>query len=300
MLLRRRHLFNRAAASRYFSTGGEPPSLDNQEALQRSLSNNATRMERNKEEWRNKSSRKGISRLYRDYRIGALSDEPSFDPKKNKYDVDTDAPPPFLFSSAKRVFSKPPKVILTSDIAELARTPFERAGFRVDLISPDLSQSNSLQTLAADCHLLGIGPSTVLGEQFFKNVGYQPHRLWAVGHFGGGTKGIHLQAASARGVACFHARNASSRSVAEKTVADIVALQRQIQKCSHAMHHGEWNPSTMGREIRGMTLGIVGYGRVGRQVSIMAETLGMRVLFHERKQDVLVLGNAERSHVRIF
>ena len=228
--MHRRVLFKRAAASRYFSTNDFPPTLDNQEALQRTLSNNTTRMERNKEEWRSKSTRKGISRLYRDYRIGALSDEPSFDPKKNKYDVDTDAPPPFLFSSAKRVFSKPPKVILTSDIAELARTPFERAGFRVDLISPDFSQSDSLQTLAADCHLLGIGPSTVLGEQFFKNVGYQPHRLWAVGHFGGGTKGIHLQAASARGVACFHARNASSRSVAEKTVADIVALQRHIQR----------------------------------------------------------------------
>jgi len=112
----------------------------------------------------------------------------------------------------------------------------------------------------------------------------------------GGTKGIHLEAASARGVACFHARNASSRSVAEKTVADIVTLQRQIQKCSYDMHQGIWSPSKMGREIRGQTLGIVGYGRVGRQVSVMAETMGMRVLFYERKQDVLELGNAVRVH----
>ena len=244
--------------------------LTDPEVLQRTLSNNASRMDRNTEEWSSKSSDRSISRLYRDYRIAALSEEPPYDSNKNKYTIDLNGPPPFLFSSASRIFTKPPKVILTSDIAELARTPFEKAGFRVDTISPELPES--LQALAADCHLLGIGPSTVLDESFFRHVGYQPHRLWAIGHFGGGTKGIDLRAGSARGVACFHARNASSRSVAEKTVADIVALQRQIQTCSYDMHRGIWKPSTIGREIRGMTLGIIGYGRVGRQVSVMVRS----------------------------
>ena len=274
------------------TTNTNTNTLEDGERIRRSLSANIQRMERNTKAWKNKESDRGIAALYKDYRVAALSEEPEFDKERNKYNVNPNAPPPFLFSSAFRVFARPPKVILTSDIADMARGPFEKAGFNVQTISPNLRAP--LLDVAADCHLLGIGPTTVLGEAFFRKVGFTPHRLWAIGHFGGGTKNIHLLAASARGVACFHARNASSRSVAEKTIADVISLQRQVQECSYQMHQGIWNPSAAGREVRGMTLGIVGYGRVGRQVSVLAETLGMRVLFHEIKQDVLELGNAER------
>jgi D-3-phosphoglycerate dehydrogenase len=285
------HTRNRSSMSTVSGGGGGYP-LEDGEKIRRSLSANMQRMERNTKEWNSRESDRGIARLYKDYRVAALSEEPPFDPSKNKYTIDFNAPPPFLFSSAFNVFTKPPKVVLTSDIADVAREPFEKAGFNVQTISPNLREP--LLNVAANCHLLGIGPNTILGEPFFRKVGYTPHRLWAIGHFGGGTKNIHLLAASARGVACFHARNASSRSVAEKTIGDIISLHRQIQMCSHQMHHGIWEPHHHGREIRGMTVGIVGYGRVGRQVSVLAETLGMRVLFHEIKHDILALGNAER------
>jgi D-3-phosphoglycerate dehydrogenase len=262
------------------------------EELRRTLSRQLKRMERNTKEWKTTESNRGIQRLYKDYRVAALSEDPPYDPVKKSYTIDANAPPPFLFSSSHHVFAKPPKVILTSDVAEAARGPFERAGFNVQTISPRLRKP--LLKIAADCHLLGIGPDTILGEDFFRQVGYTPHRLWAIGHFGGGTKNIHLLAAAARGIACFHARNASSRSVAEKSISDIISLHRQVQEQSHAMHQGIWQPSVTGREVRGMKLGIVGYGRVGRQISVLAETLGMKVFFHEIKQDVLELGNAKR------
>ena len=146
------------------------------ETLVRSLSNNSSRMERNRDEWNSgtKSSQRTISLLYRDYRIAELTEEPLYNSVKNTYTIDTTGPPPFLFSSASRTFNSRPKVLLTSDIADLARTPFERAGFRVDTITPDITPM--FEPLAADCHLFGIGPSTILSESFFRHVGYQPHR----------------------------------------------------------------------------------------------------------------------------
>ena len=252
-----------------------------------------------------------IRNMYRDYRRATVHEEPRFDARLGRYDVDRARAPPFLFSSASRMFAQPPRVVLTSDVAESGIAPelFAAHGMHVDIVPSSLSTPELLDT-AADCHLLGVGASVRLDDTFFRTrVGYQPRRLWAIGKYGGGTKNINLEAASARGVACFNARNAASRSMAEKTIADVIALQRRLFTRSNQLHAGRWplNLSSASasasraagdcddtHECRGRCLGIIGYGRVGSQVGLLAETLGMNVVFYDRREDVLELGTARR------
>ncbi|MCA9310046.1 MAG: phosphoglycerate dehydrogenase, partial [Phycisphaerales bacterium] len=109
-----------------------------------------------------------------------------------------------------------------------------------------------------------------------------------------GTDQIDLDSAHEGGVAVFNAPFSNTRSVAEKTICEIIALHRNLFDRSAAMHQGRWLKSARGaHEIRGRTLGIIGYGRIGSQVSVLAEAMGMRVLYYD-KVDCLPLGNATR------
>ncbi len=118
--------------------------------------------------------------------------------------------------------------------------------------------------------------------------------LVAVGAFCIGTDQIDLAAASALGIAVFNAPYSNTRSVVELTLAEIIALTRRLTEKDRAMHAGGWDKSAHGaHEVRGRTLGIVGYGNIGAQLSVVSEALGLRVVFYDTA-DKLLLGNARR------
>ena len=120
-----------------------------------------------------------------------------------------------------------------------------------------------------------------------------PHLL-AVGAFCIGTNQIDMGAANANGVAVFNAPFSNTRSVVELVLAEIIALQRGLTDKSRQMHEGVWDKSAKGsHEVRGRRLGIVGYGNIGSQLSVLAESLGMAVWYYDT-EDKLALGNAKR------
>ena len=118
--------------------------------------------------------------------------------------------------------------------------------------------------------------------------------LLAVGAFCIGTNQIDLAAAGEQGTAVFNAPFSNTRSVVELVIAEIISLARRLTDKNAAMHAGVWDKSAKGaHEVRGRTLGIVGYGNIGSQLSVVAESIGMRVLFYD-VADKLALGNARR------
>src|SRR5690606_36877728 len=114
------------------------------------------------------------------------------------------------------------------------------------------------------------------------------------GAFSIGTNQIDLAAAARRGIAAFNAPFSNTRSVVEMAVSEMISLTRRLPDANKAMHQGIWNKSAEGaHEIRGRTLGIVGYGNIGSQLSVIAEALGMNVIFYDSAEK-LALGNAKK------
>ncbi|WP_344814308.1 phosphoglycerate dehydrogenase [Microlunatus aurantiacus] len=140
--------------------------------------------------------------------------------------------------------------------------------------------------------LLGIRSKTTVTDEVLERA----PSLLAVGAFCIGTNQIDLTAASERGLAVFNAPYSNTRSVVELAIAEIISMARHLTDKNAKMHDGEWDKSAKGaHEVRGRTLGIVGYGNIGSQLSVVAEALGMRVLFYD-VADKLALGNARRCH----
>jgi D-3-phosphoglycerate dehydrogenase len=122
------------------------------------------------------------------------------------------------------------------------------------------------------------------------------NRLIAIGAFCIGTNQIDLPAAMRKGVAVFNAPFSNTRSVVELTVAELIMLARRIPEKSPKMHAGEWDKSAKGAfEIRGKTLGIIGYGNIGSQLSVVAEAVGLKVLYYDVAEK-LQLGNAVKAN----
>ena len=141
-------------------------------------------------------------------------------------------------------------------------------------------------------HLLGIRSKTQVTERVLDRA----PDLLAVGAYCIGTNQIDLAAAAQRGVAAFNAPFSNTRSVVEITLAEIIALTRRLTERDKALHAGVWDKSAEGaHEVRGRTLGIVGYGNIGTQLSVLAEALGMSVVFYDSAER-LALGNARRLH----
>lgn len=179
------------------------------------------------------------------------------------------------------------KVVLLEGVHPCAESALAEAGFSVTTI-PGALAGEELLDAAGDAHMLGIRSRSRCDARFFE----QARRLWAVGCFCIGSNQVDLDAAAGRGVAVFNAPFSNTRSVAELTIAEIVALHRGLVESSARMHEGVWSKTATGRhEVRGRTLGIVGYGRIGSQVSILAEAMGMRVIYHDTANR-LPLGNA--------
>lgn len=177
--------------------------------------------------------------------------------------------------------------VLLEGVHPVARERLEAEGFKVTCAEKAM-EGAALKRAVADAHLLGIRSKT----EVTPDVLAAAPRLLAVGAFCIGVNQIALPEARRRGVAVFNSPFSNTRSVAELTIAEIIALHRRLLDQSVRMHLGEWDKSAAGaHEIRGRTLGIVGYGHIGSQVSVMAEAMGMRVVFFDIIPK-LALGNA--------
>jgi D-3-phosphoglycerate dehydrogenase len=154
---------------------------------------------------------------------------------------------------------------------------------------PKALEGDALREAIRDIDLLGIRSRTQLTHSFFSDA----DRLVAVGCFSVGTNQVDLDAARKRGIPVFNAPFSNTRSVAELVIGEIVMLLRRIFPRSAAAHDGGWDKSaTDSHEVRGRTLGIIGYGNIGSQLSMLAEAMGMKVIFFDHT-DKLRHGNTE-------
>jgi D-3-phosphoglycerate dehydrogenase len=179
------------------------------------------------------------------------------------------------------------KTLLLENIHPCAREFLENEGFQVETEKGAFPEDH-LSLVLNQFQLLGIRSKSRVTRSIFER---NPH-LWAVGAFCIGTNQIDLQEANRLGIPVFNAPYSNTRSVAELVLAEMIALSRQLGDVNTAAHRGEWLKSAKGaHEIRGKTLGIIGYGHIGSQVSILAEGLGLRVLYFDIVKK-LPLGNA--------
>ncbi len=179
------------------------------------------------------------------------------------------------------------RVVLLENIHPKAAAMLRGEGFSVETTSGSPDGAKLLK-LVEDAHVLGIRSKT----QLTRDVLGASKRLLAVGCFCIGTDQVHLGAARSAGVPVFNAPFCNTRSVAELTIAEAIGLTRQLTTKSEQMHKGVWDKNASGaHEVRGRTLGIVGYGHIGSQVSVLAEAMGMRVLFYDVLPK-LAMGNA--------
>ena len=182
-----------------------------------------------------------------------------------------------------------PTALLLENLHPHARTILEAAGFEVVTRTGALDESELVEALAG-VQVLGIRSKTQVSAEVLAAA----TDLEVVGAFCIGTNQIDLAAAAARGIAVFNAPFSNTRSVVEIAVADIISLTRRQSVLDKEMHAGIWNKSATGaHEVRGRTLGIVGYGNIGTQLSVLAENLGMSVVFYDTAEK-LALGNARR------
>ncbi len=180
------------------------------------------------------------------------------------------------------------KVLLLEGIHERAVESFVRHGYTTIERQEKALAGDELAAAIADVHFLGIRSRTRVTAESIACA----RRLIALGAFCIGTNQIDLDAAMMRGVPVFNAPFSNTRSVAELILAEIVFLLRGISAKNALLHRGIWRKATdEAREVRGRTLGIVGYGNIGSQLSVMAEALGMDVRFHDVVSK-LPLGNA--------
>jgi D-3-phosphoglycerate dehydrogenase len=181
----------------------------------------------------------------------------------------------------------PIQVLLLENIHPVATHALENEGFKVHNEKSALSEEQ-LDKILPKYQLLGIRSKTHLSKNLLLR---HPH-LQAIGAFCIGTNQIHLNEANRQGIPAFNAPYSNTRSVAELVLAEMIALSRQLGDVNTAAHKGEWLKSAKGsKEVRGKTLGIVGYGHIGSQVSVLAEALGLRVIFYDVIKK-LPLGNA--------
>ena len=181
------------------------------------------------------------------------------------------------------------RMLLLENIHPAAVERLEEAGYSVETMKGALDEDDLIEKIKG-VHVLGIRSKTNVSEAVLKAA----DRLLAVAAFCIGTNQIDLDACAARGIAVFNAPYSNTRSVVELAIGLTITLMRDVVDKSAAMHTGKWNKSADGsRELRGKTLGIVGYGAIGSQLSVLAEALGMRVIFHDLSER-LALGNAKR------
>jgi D-3-phosphoglycerate dehydrogenase len=180
------------------------------------------------------------------------------------------------------------KFLLLEGVHQSAVTTLEKAGYtNIEYLKTSLAQDELIEKIA-DAHFVGIRSRTQLTHDVFQAA----EKLIAVGCFCIGTNQVDLTAATQHGVAVFNAPYSNTRSVAELVVAEAILLLRGVPQKNAMAHRGEWLKSaTNSYEIRGKNLGIIGYGSIGSQLSVLAESMGMKVYFYDTITK-LPLGNA--------
>jgi len=183
--------------------------------------------------------------------------------------------------------SNPIKVLLLENIHKVAVNALKQSGFEVDFLPSALSEEELTQKIGA-YHVLGIRSKTRVTNNVLSNA----KKLMCVACFCIGTDQVDLTAAQKYGITVFNSPFSNTRSVAELILAEVIALSRRLTDRSKEMHQGIWNKCAKDcHEIRGKTLGIVGYGHIGSQLSVMAESMGMTVIYHDIRT-VLSHGNS--------
>jgi D-3-phosphoglycerate dehydrogenase len=181
------------------------------------------------------------------------------------------------------------RVLLLESIHPDAVSRLESAGYQVESVRNALDEVELVERIAG-VQLLGIRSKTQVTAKVLEAA----DSLVAIGAFCIGTDQIDLAAASAAGVAVFNAPFSNTRSVVELAIAEIISMTRRLTEKNALMHDGVWDKSAEGaHEIRGRRLGIVGYGNIGTQLSVLAENLGLHVSFYDTA-DKLALSNAHR------
>ncbi len=170
------------------------------------------------------------------------------------------------------------KVLLLEGVSQTAVETFKAAGYTQIELHPKALPEDVLKAKIADAHIVGIRSRT----QLTADVLAQARRTIAIGCFCIGTNQVDLDTAELAGIPVFNAPYSNTRSVAELVIAETIMLLRGVQSKSIQCHAGGWSKSAAGsREARGKTLGIVGYGHIGTQVGVLAESLGMNVVFFD-------------------
>jgi D-3-phosphoglycerate dehydrogenase / 2-oxoglutarate reductase len=183
--------------------------------------------------------------------------------------------------------SNRPRALLLENIHDDAAFVLRDAGYDVERLTVALGEDDLVERIAG-VQLLGLRSNTTVTRRVLAAA----DDLVGIGAFCIGTNQIDLGAATDRGVAVFNAPFSNTRSVVELALSEIIALTRRLTDKNADMHAGRWDKSAVGsHEVRGRRLGIVGYGNIGTQLSVLAEALGMQVLFYDTA-DRLALGNA--------
>ena len=183
------------------------------------------------------------------------------------------------------------KVLLLENVHPNGVKAFKTEGFQVELLKGALDEDELIEKIKG-VSILGLRSKTNLTKRVLEHP--NANRLMAVGAFCIGTNQINLDECERRGVAVFNAPYSNTRSVVEMAIGEMIMLTRDIMNKSNKMHEGIWDKSaTNSYEIRGKKLGLVGYGSIGTQISVIAEALGMEVHFYDTV-DKLALGNAKK------
>ena len=169
------------------------------------------------------------------------------------------------------------KVLLLENIHQSAQQLFAAEQFQVEALKHALKEDELIQKIS-DVHLLGIRSKTHVTDRVLA----AGKRLLGVGCFCIGTNQVDLAAANRQGVPVFNAPFSNTRSVAELIISEIIALSRKMTDRSREVHTGIWNKASVDcNEVRNKTLGIIGYGHIGRQLGVLAEAMGIRVIFFD-------------------
>jgi len=178
------------------------------------------------------------------------------------------------------------KFLLLENVHQSAHDLIRSEGFALEAVPRSLKEDELAQKLR-DVHVLGIRSKTQVTARALAEA----RRLLSVGCFCIGTNQVDLAAANGRGVPVFNAPFSNTRSVAELIICEVIALARQLGDRSREVHEGRWRKAAAGSfEVRGKTLGVIGYGHIGSQVGVLAEALGMRVIFYDHASK-LPMGN---------
>ncbi|KAL5614189.1 hypothetical protein BROUX41_000028 [Berkeleyomyces rouxiae] len=169
------------------------------------------------------------------------------------------------------------KILLLENVNESGRQMLAGQGYQVEYLKTSLPENELIEKIR-DVHVIGIRSKTKLTEKVLAEA----KNLLVIGCFCIGTNQVDLEYAAKRGIAVFNSPFANSRSVAELVIGEIICLARQLGDRSLEMHRSSWNKvSHKCWEIRGKTLGIVGYGHIGSQLSVLAEAMGMTVIYYD-------------------